>query len=55
MIETDQMPPASCAGGRTPPGFAGVEVIFRMFRTGFPDVKLTRGGPCRRPFTATPV
>ena len=23
----------------TPPGFAGVEAIFRMFRTGFPDVR----------------
>jgi predicted ester cyclase len=25
----------------TPPGIAGVEPIFRMFRTGFPDVKFT--------------
>ena len=25
----------------TPPGFAGVKAIFRMFRTGFPDVKFT--------------
>jgi predicted ester cyclase len=25
----------------TPPGFEGVKAIFRMFRTGFPDVKFT--------------
>ena len=39
LFHEDYVDHASPPG--TPPGIAGVEPIFRMFRTGFPDVKFT--------------